>query len=245
MKLKILGSASGMPTIGKNHAAVWLSFSGKNILFDCGEGTSKQLMRNNLDGEVLDAIAISHFHPDHSAGIFMLLQMFYLQKRKKPLAIFLPERVKEFPKMMEYFYTFPQKMSFPLHIYQMTKIGKIFPEIEVIPNDHLESYRAFVAENDLPNELKSFSFFVTAENHKVLYTSDFAGFDDLQDYIFRSELVILDAYHPEAEETIEIIKKSDTRFILTHGLSEPLKANLKELPKNRYEIADEKLEIII
>ena len=245
MKLKILGSASGMPTPGKNHSAVWISFSDKNILLDCGEGVASQLIKNHLDNETLDAVAISHFHPDHVSGIFMLLQMFYLQNRTKPLDIFLPERANEFQRILDFFYVFPRKLTFKINFYQMNAVSDIYSQIKEIPNDHLESYKSFVENHNLPNQLKSYSFLITAEKHKVFYTSDFACFDSIQPYISTSDLVILDAYHPSPEKTLEIIKRNNARFILTHGLSEQLESHLQELPKNQYEIANEELEITV
>ncbi|MBC8384908.1 MAG: MBL fold metallo-hydrolase, partial [Candidatus Cloacimonetes bacterium] len=78
MNIRILGSASGLPTPGKNHSAVYVHSNDSNILFDCGEGTAKQLLRYKLDHNHLDAIVISHFHPDHISGLYMVLQMLYL-----------------------------------------------------------------------------------------------------------------------------------------------------------------------
>ena len=63
MKIRILGSAPGIPVPGKNHSALWFYTHGKNILVDCGEGISQQLMKYDLDGDVIDYVIISHYHP--------------------------------------------------------------------------------------------------------------------------------------------------------------------------------------
>ena len=82
MRYQILGSASGNPELGLHHSAYYIHTSQNRYLFDCGEGTAQQLLAQNLADEELDAIVISHYHPDHVVGIFMVLQMFYLRQRK-------------------------------------------------------------------------------------------------------------------------------------------------------------------
>jgi ribonuclease BN (tRNA processing enzyme) len=129
MKFILLGTGSGMPELDKNQSSLYVNVNGKHLLFDCGEGVSKQLLKHHLDNNVLDAIFISHYHPDHISGLFMLLQMLKIQKREKPLQLFLPERPAALVETLQFLYTFIQKFTFPLHILDCEESELYFEEV--------------------------------------------------------------------------------------------------------------------
>jgi len=242
MKIKILGSGSGILTLGKNHACVWINFSDKNIILDCGEGTAQQLLKNGLDKAALDAIAISHYHPDHITGIFMVLQLLYLQNRTKPLNIYLPEDIDFFVKTLNYFYTFPKKCIFKINFALTSEITKDIPEIQAIPSNHMLGYKDFVRKNNFSNKLISYSFLIRYNAKQVLYSSDLWSTKSIEKYYPKTDLLIIDALHPEPDEILEIPDKTEARIILNHGLSEKLE---KLISDERFEIANEKNEITL
>ncbi len=102
-KLTVLGSGISISSFYKkfdfrNPSGHLLQYNGKNILLDCGEGMRGQMDKIKFDYFDLDAIFISHFHPDHF-NLDSLLQSFavrayYYQKVKKPLKIFGPPRIE-------------------------------------------------------------------------------------------------------------------------------------------------------
>ena len=92
MRFIILGSGPGIPQMDKNLSSIYVQTEHANLLLDCGDGCAKRLLQLGKSGDHLDAVLISHYHPDHIAGIFMLLQMLYLQDRRKALTIYVPER---------------------------------------------------------------------------------------------------------------------------------------------------------
>lgn len=93
MKLVILGSGSSIPTRYRNHPSIWLRYKGEKLLFDCGEGTQRQMRIEGLNHNI-DRIFITHWHLDHFIGILPLLQTFKLENREKPLEIYGPEAKK-------------------------------------------------------------------------------------------------------------------------------------------------------
>ncbi len=242
MKIKILGSGPGIPTLGKNHACVWINFSDKNIILDCGEGTAQQLLKNGLDNAALDVIAISHYHPDHITGIFMVLQLLHLQERTKPLNIYIPEDINFFVKMLNYLYTFPKKCTFKINLALTSEITKDIPEIQVIPSDHMLGYKNLVRQNNFSNQLISYSFLIRYNAKQVLYSSDLDSTKSIEKYFPKTDLLIIDALHPEPDEILTIPGKTDARIILNHGLSEKLE---KIISDERFEIANEENEITL
>jgi ribonuclease Z len=94
IEITFLGTVSGIPTKTRNHPAIILEYfsEGKDtLLFDCGEGTKKQLMISGISFMDINKIFISHWHADHFAGLIPLIQTMNLEKRKKELKIFGPE----------------------------------------------------------------------------------------------------------------------------------------------------------
>ncbi len=91
MEIVFLGTGSAIPTPRRNHSAIWLRHEGDCMLFDCGEGTQKQLMKAKLNFMKIKRIFITHWHADHWAGMIGLLLTMNLEGRKEPLYIYGPE----------------------------------------------------------------------------------------------------------------------------------------------------------
>lgn len=94
IKLTFLGTVSGIPSKTRNHPAIALEYFGEGketILFDCGEGTQRQLNLAGISFMDIDKIFITHWHADHFAGLIPLLATMNLEKRTKELHIYAPE----------------------------------------------------------------------------------------------------------------------------------------------------------
>lgn len=81
-----VGTAGSVPTARRGLPAILVRRGGDRVLFDCGEGTQRQLARSVglLD---LDEIFLTHFHADHWLGLPGLLKTFDLRGRDRPLKI--------------------------------------------------------------------------------------------------------------------------------------------------------------
>ena len=89
LSLFFAGTAGSVPTARRGLPALLLRAGGERILFDCGEGTQKQLLRS-IGLPELDAIFITHFHLDHWLGLVGMLKTFDLRARERPLTIYGP-----------------------------------------------------------------------------------------------------------------------------------------------------------
>jgi ribonuclease Z len=78
------------PTVGRNVSAIMIQREGDSLLFDCGEGTQRQMMRFGT-GFALHDIFFTHLHADHFIGVIGLLRTMGLQGREEPIRLWCPE----------------------------------------------------------------------------------------------------------------------------------------------------------
>ena len=94
-ELKILGSASATPVLGRHPTAQVLTAGPAQYLLDCGEGTQWRLLENRVRHQRLRAVFISHLHGDHVFGLFGLLGTMHLAGRTEPLCLIGPPGLDE------------------------------------------------------------------------------------------------------------------------------------------------------
>jgi ribonuclease Z len=87
LNVTFLGTAGSLPTPERNPSAILINREGEMLLFDCGEGTQRQMMRARTGMMRLNYIFLTHLHADHILGIPGLLETMAFQGRKKPLII--------------------------------------------------------------------------------------------------------------------------------------------------------------
>jgi ribonuclease Z len=92
-RVTILGSGASIPSVKRGLSAISIKQRGV-YLFDCGEGTQRQMMKYKVGYGNVKAVFISHLHTDHFLGLVGLIETFRLTGRTEPLLIFGPEGTK-------------------------------------------------------------------------------------------------------------------------------------------------------
>lgn len=90
-----LGTAGSMPTARRGPSATLVRRGGERLLFDCGEGTQRQLLRSDVGLVDLHDIFLTHFHADHFLGLPGMLKTFALRGRETPLTLYGPKGLDE------------------------------------------------------------------------------------------------------------------------------------------------------
>jgi ribonuclease Z len=89
LSVTFLGTGASIPTIDRNVAALAVQREGETLLFDCGEGTQRQMMRYGV-GFSFREIFFTHYHADHMLGLTGLLRTMGLQDRSTPVTLYGP-----------------------------------------------------------------------------------------------------------------------------------------------------------
>jgi ribonuclease Z len=90
LTLRFLGTSASRPTVERNVTALALVREGETLLFDCGEGTQRQMMRYGVSFALHD-IFFTHLHADHLLGMIGLLRTMALQARVEPIRLWGPK----------------------------------------------------------------------------------------------------------------------------------------------------------
>jgi ribonuclease Z len=90
LSVTFLGTSAAIPTIDRNVAGLAVQREGETLLFDCGEGNQRQMMRFGV-GFSFREIFFTHYHADHLLGVTGLLRTMGLQDRSAPVILYGPK----------------------------------------------------------------------------------------------------------------------------------------------------------
>src|SRR3954454_4551917 len=94
LSVVFLGTGGSVPTARRATACLLVRVGGERLLFDCGEGSQRQMQRS-VGLVQVDEIYITHYHADHYLGVPGLLKTYDLQGRQQPLRIVGPPGLGE------------------------------------------------------------------------------------------------------------------------------------------------------
>lgn len=141
--MTFLGTGSMVPTKERNVIGMFLSYKNKGILFDCGEGTQRQMNIAGINRNKVNYVLLSHWHGDHVSGLIGLIQTLgnqNIQNEERPtLHVYGPKETEERVEHMLKTCIFENKVVLEIH--------------EIIPK-----------RNELLTILESEDFFVQATN---------------------------------------------------------------------------------
>src|SRR5687767_4314030 len=84
-----------VPTARRAPSALLLRRGGERLLFDCGEGTQRQMLRSSVGLVDLDEVFLTHYHADHTLGLPGMMKTFALRGREATLTVYGPPGLEE------------------------------------------------------------------------------------------------------------------------------------------------------
>ncbi len=111
-----LGTSASAPTARRSPSALLVRRGGERLLFDCGEGTQRQLLQSSVGLVDLPEIFLTHYHADHFLGLPGMLKTFALRGREGPLTVYGPPGLRD---LFEVFRRIVGKLSYPLELTEL------------------------------------------------------------------------------------------------------------------------------
>ncbi len=250
MKMIILGSGTGVPSLQRNSAGYSLMVRHHQYLIDCGSGTIKQLLKTGIDPLALDALFITHTHPDHIGDLIPLLHALKLPvvKRTKPFLIFGPKGFAHFFKnqIIPVLHSLPK--HFPVDVQEAAESQELEDmRVQTIPTVH-SSY------------LNSVAYRFEAQGLVVVFSGDCDADPGIIQISKDADLMVIDCStlavnkvkgHLSAEECGQIAHQASVkRLLLSHlyPISGPDQLRLEECQKHfagDVQLAEDLLEVLL
>jgi ribonuclease Z len=112
LDLVFLGTSASMPTAQRAPAALLLRRGGERLLFDCAEGTQRQLQRSSVGLPDLEEIFLTHYHADHFLGLPGMLKTFALRGRDVDLTVYGPAGLRDlFARLKPFLGRLPYRLT--------------------------------------------------------------------------------------------------------------------------------------
>jgi ribonuclease Z len=144
------GTGGSVPSARRGLPALVVRRGGDRLLFDCGEGTQRQLVRSIGLAE-LDAIFITHYHVDHWLGLPGMLKTFDLRGRERPLVLHGPPGLQGVMKLLLPVYG---RLSFELTLVELEpgqQVDRDGYSVAAFPVEHrVKAYGYALWEDERP-----------------------------------------------------------------------------------------------
>jgi len=136
LSITLLGTGAACPSVERNVAALAIVREGETLIFDCGEGTQRQMMRYGVSFAFRE-IFFTHFHADHLLGVTGLMRTMGLQDRTLPVTLYGPRGAAKI--LGAAIALGIERNRFPIEIVELQagdRIRRDEYDIVVFPTDH-------------------------------------------------------------------------------------------------------------
>lgn len=128
LRVVFLGTAGSVPTPKRGLPAIMVQRLGERMLFDCGEGVQRQMMRAKVGFQRITKVFITHMHGDHILGLPGFLQTMALLDRNRKLEVYGPPGIKRFHEAVKETVQFA--LTFPVEVCEIKNSGIVCKEKE-------------------------------------------------------------------------------------------------------------------
>ena len=230
--IQFLGYSGGVPTLLSNTSSCIIDNSDFLFLIDCSEGSFRKLLQFKYNINRVDAIFITHMHPDHISGLIPFL--FYKQviKNTTEINIYGPENIEKY--LLTNFRKLGFSPSFPLNIH-------------VVHNDQkFQHQNLMIITKLLDHGVDCYGYRFADKIKDITYITDTRKHSELIAFSLKTDLLILestfpigmekkasDKYHLSISDAFEIADSARVkRLVLTHFSPRISSTSLKSIYYN-------------
>ncbi|MHB1846159.1 MAG: ribonuclease Z [Deltaproteobacteria bacterium] len=136
IRVTFLGTSAAQPTLGRGLSSIAVRREGELVLFDCGEGSQRQMMRFGT-GFAVSAVFFTHLHADHFLGLIGFARTLNMQGREAPLALYgPPPSASLLDRALHLGF---DRYSFPIEIHELRggeRVSRQGYSVEALPVEH-------------------------------------------------------------------------------------------------------------
>lgn len=148
IRLTFLGTSAAMPTLHRNVSGLAMKIDSDLLLFDCGEGSQRQMIRFGT-GFGVNAVFFTHFHADHYLGIIGFLRTLSMAGREEPMTLYGPPGAKRVLETAVFMGV--ERLAFPVDIVELQG-GEVLARsgysVSTVRVDHRVASLGFVLRED-------------------------------------------------------------------------------------------------
>lgn len=218
VSVTFLGTGAGDVAPDRFNASFLVQAGECQMLLDAGEPCAQRLKNLGVDPTGLDAVLLTHAHPDHVGGLPLLLQASWLAGRKEPLMIALPEHLLSPLRTWLRAVLIPEEnLGFPITWHTWTAGQPLtLGDAAITPHEttHLASARQRLGDS----ALKSYLFDLQWPGLRIVYSGDLGAASDLRPVLTgRLDALICELSHFRPEALAETLKGTPIGSLcLTH-----------------------------
>lgn len=220
MKLTILGSGTAAPRLERNMAGYLVQIENKNLLFDSGPGTIRQLLKLKINLLDIDDIFYTHLHNDHINDLAAIIwSNNYGTYRKKELNIYGPKGFKKYFKVLMKKILKPTKLIYKINVKEL-KNNSIL-KILLNKNNSIE-----IKTKNVKHFREAIAYRIEYKNKALVYSGDLGYCSSIIELAKNSDLLILECAFPDNMKKPEHLtpflcgkiaaKANANKLILTH-----------------------------
>ncbi|OGV31209.1 MAG: hypothetical protein A2020_00465 [Lentisphaerae bacterium GWF2_45_14] len=167
LRFHLLGTAAGNPTLTESNSATVMEYDNKYLLFDVGDGTLTNLLRQGIKPAAIEQVVVSHWHCDHVLGLYALLHQLKNPKCRLPVAKSYFELFRKGVRGLDEPGGPCVSPEFiPLRPRDSFRFGDFM--ITAYENDHIWPHQ----EPEIRREFPSLSFAITGASLRILFSGD-------------------------------------------------------------------------
>ncbi len=196
-----------------------------SVLVDCGDGTLRDLLAQQIEPNRISAVFFTHGHFDHMGGLHSLLGFLRMIGRTEPLPIFLPEKCAEVIASVSAFQDcYSDSTPFALELTELSadeivEIGDV--TVKAFPMVHCGS----IAGSEVLDPIPAMGYRISCEGESVAISGDTGLCETLKELVRDADLAVIEA-------TYESSKGRSQQQLENVHLSEDIAAEVGKLARD-------------